>query len=175
MEKPIMAIDLSKIKAKLQAEKQVVDAVDPAKEGSDSTVIATVETSTATGESKVTALEVAQQIQEKVRALPTPDPKLSDTENLTRELDARSLHGKIEELRQALLAEHPTMPLLLKDIHSTLQKQPDNITLVDDDEIGTIFQALMKYTNTSVALTAIKKGGKGAPKITGNVLDALGF
>ena len=75
-----MAIDLSKIKAKLQAEKQVVDAVDPAKEGSDSTVIATVETSTATGESKVTALEVAQQIQEKVRALPTPDPKFSDWE-----------------------------------------------------------------------------------------------
>ena len=40
------------------------------------------------------------------------------------------IKSKLDELEQALLSAHPTLPTLLRDIHTTLKKQPEQVTLM---------------------------------------------
>lgn len=121
------------------------------------------------------ALDMAKNISNALaRKLPDPDPTLSDEENYLRQIEASALFDKIDELQTALLSSHPTMPILLREIHSTLKKQPDNVTLVSDEQINVIVSGLAKYANVSLAVkTATKKpSAKSLAKIS---LEDLGL
>ncbi len=66
------------------------------------------------------------------------------------------LKEKVASLEAALLSAHPTMPTLLKEIHSALRAQPENVTLMSEEEISVIVRGLQKQTGTYLAETVSK-------------------
>jgi hypothetical protein len=81
------------------------------------------------------------------------------------------LKEKVASLEAALLSAHPTMPTLLKEIHTTLRAQPENVTLMSEEEISVIVRGLQKQTGTylaeSVSKSAKKPGSVAALKAKG--------
>lgn len=72
----------------------------------------------------------------------------------------------IASLQQALLGAHPTMPILLREIHQTLKKDPEVVTLLTEDEIGVIINGLSAQTKTTIATSlATKRTGKAIKSI----------
>ena len=53
---------------------------------------------------------------------------------------------KLAELEEALLSAHPNMPSLLATIHGQLKKDPEQVTLLSEDEIGIIVRGLSRHT-----------------------------
>jgi hypothetical protein len=83
------------------------------------------------------------------------------------------LQNKVAELANAILARHPTMPTLLREIHTTLRKYPENVTLLTDEEIATIVRGLENQTNTYLAST-VTGAKKSTVKSLTAKLNALG-
>ena len=71
-----------------------------------------------------------------------------------------AVQEQIENLKAALLAAHPTMPILLREIHKTLKADPEVVTLLTEDEIGVIVNGLSSQTQTTIA-TSLASGKKG--------------
>ncbi len=73
---------------------------------------------------------------------------------------------KMGELEAALLSAHPTMPVLLREIHNHLKADPEIVTLLTEDAIGIIVNGLKVQTKTelsgSTAKSLEKKGKKVA-------------
>lgn len=70
------------------------------------------------------------------------------------------VRANIAELEQAILAAHPTMPQLLRQIHTQLKKDPEVTTLLEEDEIGVVVQGLVMLTNTEVGAAKEAKNKK---------------
>ena len=64
---------------------------------------------------------------------------------------------QIAELEQCILAAHPRLPVLLKDIHGILKADPTNVTLLTEDEIGILVSGLKRQTATEIMASAAKK------------------
>ena len=71
---------------------------------------------------------------------------------------------KIAELQTAFLSNHPTMPTLLREIHSTLKADPETVTLLTDAEVGTIISSLQKYTGAVITAKSAPASAKKALK-----------
>lgn len=71
----------------------------------------------------------------------------------------------INELSEALLACHPSIPVLLQRIHKQLSADPATVTLMSSEQINTLFQALEIQTNTSLIEASTPKR-KASTKIT---------
>ena len=67
---------------------------------------------------------------------------------------------KIANLHAALLEKHPRMPLLLQEIHQTLKAQPENVTLLPEEDIQILVSGLQHQTNTFLAESIVKSKGK---------------
>lgn len=67
---------------------------------------------------------------------------------------------QIASLQEALLSAHPTMPILLREIHKTLKADPEVVTLLSEEEIGVVVNGLSKQTQTTIA-TSLATGKKG--------------
>ena len=48
------------------------------------------------------------------------------------------LSEKVSALSEAILSRHPTMPTLLREIHTTLRSYPEQVTLLSESEIQVI-------------------------------------
>ena len=73
---------------------------------------------------------------------------------------------QVAELQAALLSAHPTLPTLLQQIHAALKADPENVTLLSEEEISVIIQGLSKQTQTAIATSvATKKSGKALKSI----------
>jgi hypothetical protein len=85
------------------------------------------------------------------------------------------LREKVLRLSEAILSKHPTMPVLLREIHTTLRQQPENVTLMTEEEINIIVSGLKVQTNTEFSAAALKgPGNKSAvSKIKSLGLDAF--
>ena len=85
------------------------------------------------------------------------------------------LQEKIQSLQDALLSRHPTMPTLLREIHTALRKQPENVVILSEDQIGTIVKGLEIQTNTFLAQTVSKsaKSTSAVGKIKAMGADAF--
>lgn len=84
------------------------------------------------------------------------------------------LFDKVCELQEALLDRHPRMPGLLREIHTTLRAQPENVTLLNEDQISVIVNGLKVQTGVEFAATATKSSSKGIKaKIAAQGLDAF--
>lgn len=84
---------------------------------------------------------------------------------------------KLDALQEALLESHPSMPTLLRDIHTTLKNQPEQVTLMTEEELAIVVQGLQKQTNTHIAAAITKKRSpskRATLKATLNAED-LGF
>lgn len=66
------------------------------------------------------------------------------------------LKEKVASLQAAILAKHPTMPSLLQEIHRTLKQQPENVTLLEPEEINIIVQGLEIQTGVELVKTTVK-------------------
>jgi len=73
---------------------------------------------------------------------------------------------KLAELKAAIHAKHPTMPMLLQDIHRALKAQPDQVILLKEEEIATIIDGLELQTQTSLGSNLVKQATK-AGRTTG--------
>lgn len=87
------------------------------------------------------------------------------------------IQTKLQALQQALLDSHPALPTLLRDIHTTLKNQPEQVTLMTEDEIHLVIQGLEKQTNTYLAATTLKssKSPSAKAKLKATSSADLGF
>lgn len=72
-------------------------------------------------------------------------------------LNPEQIKMKIAELQESILNCHPRMPLLLKEIHSVLKADPDNVTLLSEEDIGVIVSGLKKQTQTEIVAKTLAK------------------
>lgn len=70
--------------------------------------------------------------------------------------EAYQLQEKVASLSEAILTKHPTMPTLLREIHTTLSKYPEQVTLLSEEEISVIVSGLSVQTNVAFAAAATK-------------------
>lgn len=73
------------------------------------------------------------------------------TQNIGDELKA-----KVSELGDMLLSKHPRMPTLLREIHQTVSKYPEQVTLLSEEEICKIVSGLKVQTMTEFTSTVSK-------------------
>lgn len=83
---------------------------------------------------------------------------------------ADQITEQILTLQQALLANQPNMPGLLREIHQRLKADPEVVTLLTEDQIAVIVEGLKVHTATSI-VTAKEK--KTATKLKDVELDDL--
>lgn len=85
------------------------------------------------------------------------------------------LQEKIQALQSALLDRHPAMPTLLREIHTALRKQPENVVILSEEDIGIIVRGLEVQTNTFLAETVTKssKSTSSVAKIKSLGADAF--
>lgn len=69
---------------------------------------------------------------------------------------AEQLSEKVSALSEAILSRHPTMPTLLREIHTTLRSYPEQVTLLSESEIQVIVSGLSVQTNVAFAASASK-------------------
>jgi len=69
------------------------------------------------------------------------------------------LQEKVAELSAALLERHPRMPTLLREIHTTLSKYPEQVTLMSEDDVRAVVEGLKVQTGVEFAATATKSSG----------------
>lgn len=91
------------------------------------------------------------------------------TQDMAKTLEIKS---KISELADAILARHPRMPTLLREIHTTLRQYPEQVSLLSEEEIAPIVSGLLVQTNTQFAQAALKS--KSSAKSVEAKIKALG-
>lgn len=69
---------------------------------------------------------------------------------------SEQLSEKVSALSEAILGRHPTMPTLLREIHTTLRSYPEQVTLLSESEIQVIVSGLSVQTNVAFAASASK-------------------
>lgn len=67
---------------------------------------------------------------------------------------------KVLALDAAIKAKHTQMPILLHEIHKALKLQPENVTLLSEEEIAIIVSGLEHQTNTFLAESVAKNSKK---------------
>lgn len=69
---------------------------------------------------------------------------------------AFQIKEKLARLETALNEKLPGIATLLRDIHSSLKKDPDVVTLLSEEECSILVQGLKKQTATEIATSVIK-------------------
>ncbi len=83
----------------------------------------------------------------------------------TSEIDHIEFLSKMNSLREAIHTQHPTMPVLLMQIHKQLRADPELVTTLDEDAIGVIVKGLQIQTKTELMQVIIKESKTKAKKI----------
>lgn len=73
---------------------------------------------------------------------------------------------KILSLKNQLEIQHPQMQVLLREIWKTLKDNPDQVTLLEEEEIQTIVAGLEKQTQITLLTKAITTKTKSLKSIT---------
>lgn len=77
------------------------------------------------------------------------------------------IRSNILDLQNKLLEVHPQMPILLKTIHDQLKADPENVTLLTEEEICIIVNGLEKQTGVELSKVISKQATtKKLSKIT---------
>ena len=84
------------------------------------------------------------------------------------------LQEKILKLQTAVLERMPQMPGILQDIWIALKKQPENVTLLEEEDIQKIVAGLEVQTDTKLMDIALKsKSPSLAKKLKGLTTDDI--
>lgn len=90
----------------------------------------------------------------------------------SKEFNHLELASKIDDLHGAILSKHPMMPTLLRDIWKTLQQYPEQVTLLNEEQIQKIVSGLGVQTGVELAKAAIKS--PSASRLVKNKIATLG-
>ena len=71
------------------------------------------------------------------------------------------LREKVATLQAQLLSGHPLMPTLLQTIHKQLKADPENMTLLSEEEIQVVVCGLSKQVGVEIVTAMVKPGGGG--------------
>lgn len=82
------------------------------------------------------------------------------------------MQEKILALEAAVKQRLPNMPMLLKEIHGALRKDPDCVTLLTEQEIAVLISGLERQTNTYIVST-VTKSKSAASKLKTLTADDL--
>ena len=77
---------------------------------------------------------------------------------------ALQIQEKLMDLEAQLNDAIPNIATLLRDIHSSLKKDPDVVTILSEEECSILVRGLCKQTSTEIATKAIKTKPKKALK-----------
>lgn len=78
------------------------------------------------------------------------------TETTANVIDT-ALQIKINSLQEAIQTAHPTMPILLKEIHTILKNDPAVVTILSEEDIAIIVSGLKQQTKTEITQSSLKK------------------
>ncbi len=67
------------------------------------------------------------------------------------------LQMRIASLESAILATHPTLPVILREIHKQLRDDPAIVTLMTPEEIRVVVSGLKVQTKVEITQAAVKK------------------
>lgn len=67
------------------------------------------------------------------------------------------LQIKIAALQDAIQTAHPTLPILLKEIHTILKNDPAVVTVLSEEDIAVIVNGLKQQTKTEITASSLKK------------------
>lgn len=70
--------------------------------------------------------------------------------------DGFILKEKVAALQASILAKHPSLPTLLSEIHKNIKANPEQITLLSEEDIGIIVNGLEIQTKTFLMSTVSK-------------------
>lgn len=82
---------------------------------------------------------------------------------------------RLDSLRHALEADLPQMPVLLREIHKALASFPEQVTLLEPEQIALIIKGLEKQTMSGLAAAATKTTKATKAKLSKVTSDDLGF
>jgi len=149
-----MAVDLAALRAKLAAQKAnaptPTPVSNPVSNTSQTSGQASVVTSAANGSNSTNA------IADNSPPAPTVNAPAVLGTGKTTEIDHLDFIAKMNSLSEAILKQHPTMPVLLMQIHKQLRADPELVTTLDDDAIGIIVKGLQVQTKTELVVAAAK-------------------
>ena len=83
---------------------------------------------------------------------------------------SQELQFKIASLQDAITKVHPTMPILLKEIHTILKNDPINVTTLSESDIAILVNGLEVQTKTELMRTALKKKATSLKSVTADDL-----
>lgn len=83
----------------------------------------------------------------------------------TTEIDHLDFLSKMNRLAEAIHTKHPTMPVLLMQIHKQLRADPELVTTLDEDAIGIVVSGLQVVTKTELVSVALKESKTKAKKV----------
>lgn len=167
-----MAIDLAALRAKLAAQKAAAGAVQNTSAYKAATKGVTNETSNTTSNNVVAGTAVAVtgssnsswNTGSSQDVVPTVNAPAILGTSKTTEIEHLDFLSKMNSLAQAIHAQHPTMPVLLMQIHKQLRTDPELVTTLDEDAIGIIVRGLQIQTKTELVAEAVKKSSSGRTK-----------
>jgi hypothetical protein len=169
-----MAIDLTALKAKIAAQR----AAQEAQKAQEKT---TNETSNSTSNNVVegtgTDVAVVSNSSGTGGTVAENIPTVTAPANLgtakTTEIDHIDFIGKLNSLAEAIHKQHPTMPVLLRQIHTQLRNDPELVTTLDEDAIGIVVRGLQIQTKTELVSEVVKKSSGKSKKNPALTVDML--
>lgn len=75
---------------------------------------------------------------------------------------AEQITDQINNLQEALLTSHPTLPTILRSVLQKLKSDAHIVTLLTEDQIGTIVKSAIKHTGAVITATTSKASAKKA-------------
>ncbi len=107
------------------------------------------------------------------QVLPVSSPTLfTESASKTQDINHLEFLSKMNALQEAIHTQHPTMPVLLFQIHTQLREDPEIVTLLNEEAIGVIVKGLEIQTKTELITTVVKQS-KAKDKKTPLTLDML--
>lgn len=100
-------------------------------------------------------------VQSPAQQIPTPEKKSILTQESKLPI---SLLQSVTSLEEALLDKHPRMPGLLSEVYKSLKAQPENVTLMNEEEIRVVVECLKVQTGVEFA-EKITKSKSGSAKL----------
>lgn len=169
-----MALDLAALKAKLAAKTFVtttgdsneISKVPVVSEPKSEVVVTNSSRELCTNVPAVHTAEVPVESSNSsaVTATVTAPAKLGTSK--TSELDHLDFLAKMNKLAETIQSKHPTMPVLLMQIHKQIRSDPELATTLDEDAIGIIVSGLQIHTKTELVSVVIKESKKKSKAVS---------